>query len=178
MNAYGGLNISTTSGGGFKQFQSNCFSKLVPGWVFETGNGWGQAAAPLDIDPFLQRVDASEIEKNEEDGTGSVTVTVGLQHYTVITTKMDRRLEEIRKLSGCTIEVEEFDEDDCERVFKITCGGDKMETSITNAIWLMDVTINSWIGFRKLGFVFCGAQRVKRSAWSVAPGAQRLERSA
>jgi len=139
-NNWGGLNI------GYSQeptpeITNSQISKLIPDWVFELKSGWGQGAAPETVDPFLERVEAGEIENN------TCLVTVNLAQFNAISGHENSRIKENAVLTGCDInEVENEDEmDSCERIIKIIGTGEYAERNIRNAVWLMDVCINCYV---------------------------------
>ena len=134
---WGGLNI------GYQQdstpeITNSQVSKVIPDWVFELKSGWGQGAAPETVDPFIERVEPSEIENN------TCTVNVNLAQFNAISGHEGCRMKEISVLSGCDIQeiIPEVETDRCEKDIKILATGEHAERNIKNAIWLMDVCIN------------------------------------
>jgi len=138
--AWGGLNI------GYQQdstpeITNSQVSKIVPDWVFELKSGWGQGAAPETVDPFIERVEPSEIENN------TCIVNVNLAQFNAINGHEGCRMKEISVLSGCDIQevVPEVATDTCEKDIKILGTGEDAERNILNSIWLMDVCINVYV---------------------------------
>lgn len=137
---WGGLNI------GYQQdstpeITNSQVSKVIPDWVFELKSGWGQGAAPETVDPFIERVEPSEIENN------TCIVNVNLAQFNAINGHEGCRMKEISVLAGCDIQevVPEEETDRCEKDIKILGTGEHAERNITNAVWLMDVCINVYV---------------------------------
>ena len=92
------------------------------------------------IDKFIQRV---RIHKDPLD-TDKTIVKVPISQYKIITGQDEERLNEIRKMSNAEITFIPPDNDSCIVEIFVSKGPKGQPTSVTNAIWLMNIAINAY----------------------------------
>ena len=150
---YGTGHRPTASNPENKPFDPN---KPVPGQVLPTGQIYNENLPKLkdnqlnsikkkpiktdELDPMIQKV---RIRKDTIDPSKTI-VKVSISQFQLIAGRSDTRLEEIKKMTQADISYIQPDEDSCVVEFIVSQGEEGQPTSVTNAIWMMNIALNAY----------------------------------
>ena len=128
--------------------------QLVPGQLLPSGQVYNKNLPKVkdpeiminamtkktELNPMVQKV---KIRKDPIDETKTI-VKVSVSQFQLIAGRNDSRLEEIKKMTQADISYIPPDEDSCVVEFMISQGTDGQPTSVTNAIWMMNIAMNAY----------------------------------